>query len=591
MHPWGVAPRCRMTLSQQILRKCRIGLSLIGALSTPLLPTLGNAAAPPQETQQQPQRQTLVPPTSRRVVAVATENASATRAAITILRRGGNAVDAAVAAALVTGVVAPSSSGLGGGGFALVWLAQSRTAQFLDFRERAPALLRAASMDARPLSELERGLLVGVPGEPSGLFELHSQHGRLAFSAVTDEAARLAEAGFPVSMHLWRMARKSGASSAKLQILHALGFDRNYFAAGSWARSPLLGRTLRRYGEAGPKALLEGEIGEDWVTAAREYGGVLSLADLRDYRPKARAPLRMSYGRFEVITAPPPSAGGLLLAQTLGTFSPVDLATHREPAARIHLLAEAYRASLRDRTSSVGDPDFVAIDVPALLSPERLRARRAAILANQSQHHLLPLPDEHGTTHIAVMDAEGNAVALTTTVNNAFGSKILGSKSGVVLNDELDDFGRAGTPNQPQPLARPVSSMTPTIVLDGDQVHMVLGGSGGMTIATNVTTTLLSILVDGMSPETAVQRPRFTLDPNTADLLLEEAFPERLASELQKRGQIVRRVPRGISAVQVIARIGSQIVAAADSRKYGSAEIAVIASDRQEDQRATKPLP
>lgn len=557
-----------MPFAQRIPKKYRLKFCLMLAIGGSLYPAVVGAF---ERTSEPSSVERSLPKAS-----VATEHETATRAAISVMRRGGNAVDAAVAAALVTGVVAPSSSGLGGGGFALVWLADSRTAQFLDFRERAPEHLPVTELDSRPLADERRGLLVGVPGEPAGLYELQTKYGRLAFSEVTEEAARLGDQGFRAGLHLAHMTRSSHASRTKLAILRALGFGRGGVAAGSWVRSPLLARTLRRLGELGPRALLEGAIAEDWVAAVREQGGVLSLADLLAYQPRYRSVLRVRYGQFEVITAPPPSAGGLLLAQTLGTCLVEDLVETRLPDARIHLLAEAYRAALEDRFRHIGDPDFVKVDVARLLNPASLSARRASFRPQETRPYSALLPKEQGTSHISVLDAQGNAVALTTTVNNAFGSKILGSSSGVILNDELDDFGHSGTPNQPRPLARPVSSMTPTIVLDDQAVRLVLGGSGGMTIATNVSTVLLSILVDGVSPRQAVEQPRFIVEPTTGSLLLEEGFPEQVARGLRARGEHVRFVPRGISAVQVVARSGSRDSAAADSRKHGSAESTAI---------------
>lgn len=509
-------------------------------------------------------------------VAVATEHEAATHAAIVVLGRGGNAIDAAVAAALVSGVVSPASSGLGGGGFALVWLQKDHAARFLDFRECAPASLPPQALARRPLTDQQRGLLVGVPGEPAGLFELQRQFGRLVFADVAAQAVHLAGEGFRVGGHLARMGNSVNASNAKLSILHALGFDRSGFGVGAKLRTPILSRTLLRYSELGPSALLEGEVAEDWVAAAASHGGVLSLADLRDYRPKFRTPLSFSYGRFEVVTAPPPSAGGMLLAQTLSTFTPNDLLSHRAPVERIQLLAAAYRASLADRVRTMGDPDFVDIDLSALLEPGYLAKRRVAILSGVAHDAPHALPAEHGTSHISVVDAEGNAVALTTTVNNAFGAKILGPKSGIILNDELDDFGPKDSPNQLRSRARPVSSMTPTIVLDSGRVRWVLGGSGGMAISTNVTTVLIAMLVDGVTPEQAVSQPRFTIASGTGEIELEKQYPRSVARGLFARGEHVQRVARGMSAVQVVSVTEARLEAAADPRKFGRATVAVL---------------
>jgi gamma-glutamyltranspeptidase/glutathione hydrolase len=338
----------------------------------------------------------------------------------------------------------------------------------------------------------------------------------------------------------------------------------------------LLGRTLKRFGELGPAALIEGDTAKDWVAATAEYGGILTLTDLRDYSPKYRVPLRFSYGRYDIITAPPPSAGGMLLAQTLSTFLPVDLARHRSTVDRIQILAAAYRASFADRARTMGDPDFVTIDLDSLLNPEYLAKRRSAILSNTASSAPVVLPREHGTSHISVVDAAGNAVALTTTVNNAFGARILDPKSGVILNDELDDFGPSSSPNQPRPLGRPVSSMTPTIVLDGGRLRWVLGGSGGMAISTNVTTVLIAMLVDGIAPERAVEQPRFTVAPSSGELELEKQSPRSVARTLIARGERVKRVPRGISAVQVVAVTDAKLEAVADPRKHGRGTTATL---------------
>jgi gamma-glutamyltranspeptidase/glutathione hydrolase len=257
------------------------------------------------------------------------------------------------------------------------------------------------------------------------------------------------------------------------------------------------------------------------------------------------------------------------LLQTLGKFTPEQWPTLSEQDARVHVLAEAYRQSFADRFEHVGDPSFVEIPVERLLSSVHLSEQRRRIHLGETRHSRPRAVEEHGTSHISVIDREGNAVALTTTVNNAFGSKVIAPGSGLILNDELDDFSDG--PNRPRAHARPVSSMTPTLVFEGERIRYVLGGSGGMTISTNVTTTLLRLLVDGLSPKAAVEAPRFTIDLRKNALVLEPGFDAGVIDGLRRRGEPVSDAPRGWSAVQVVGCDAAECQTAADSRKHGAA--------------------
>jgi gamma-glutamyltranspeptidase/glutathione hydrolase len=245
-----------------------------------------------------------------------------------------------------------------------------------------------------------------------------------------------------------------------------------------------------------------------------------------------------------------------------------------------HLLAEAMRGALSDRLRFFGDPDFEKIDVAALLDPKRIAARKRRISSERT--HALPRfeEDEHGTHHLLVVDAEGNVASLTTTVNNAFGAKISGKTSGIVLNDELDDFtrqkdvtsfGLSQSPNRPRPGARPVSSMTPTLVVKDGKVVFALGGSGGQLIATNVTQLLLARLVFGLTPKELVSLPRFAVPLAGPSLLVEAGAPRSLIDDLSWRGEVVQEMKENPSAVQVVAIDDSGVAAAADPRKQGSA--------------------
>jgi gamma-glutamyltranspeptidase/glutathione hydrolase len=319
------------------------------------------------------------------------------------------------------------------------------------------------------------------------------------------------------------------------------------------------------------------------VATAASAAGALTVDELDAYRTVERAPVHVKWEGYDVYTMPPPSAGGLMVAQILGLYSSAELKKLGfESGAYQHLIAEGMRASIADRMRYIGDPAFTAIDFAALTSKERMAARRRRIALDRT--HAIPrfAIQEHGTHHLVTADAQGNVVSLTTTVNRAFGAKISGAESGVVLNDQLDDFteledvrpfGLTQSPNRPRPGARPASSMTPTIVTKDGQVVLALGGSGGPTITTNVTQLLLARLVFGKTPEQAVQGRRFYIPTRNAYIFLEKGAPKPLVEDLESRGEIVATMPFMGSAVQMIAIENGRKLAAADPRKHGKAEV------------------
>lgn len=518
-------------------------------------------------------------------IAVATEHPLSTEAALRILEQGGNAVDAAVAAALVAGVVNPVSSGIGGGGFALVLRPGARQPEILDFRETAPAAVNRAALDRRPLPPEERGHLVGVPGEVKGLYELVRRYGKKAWPDVVAPAESRARRGFAVGKHLARVLSGKFAESLK----HDPGLVGLYFPGGRPAiegrviKNPKLAATLARIATEGPPAFYDGTIAQDLVEATASAGGTLTLDDLRRYSVREREPLHVRYGGYDVFTMPLPSAGGLLLAQTLLLFPPEELRRLGFGTGPfMHLVAEGFRAAIADRFQYAGDPDLVPVDARRLLDPERIAERRRRISIDRT--HAVPrfVGGDHGTHHLSVMDAEGMVVALTTTVNRTFGAKIVAPKSGVVLNDELDDFtepkdlealGLPHGPNLPRPFARPVSSMTPTIVLRDGKPVLAIGGSGGMTIPTNVTQLLLGALVFDMTPEALVDARRFYVIPRGPTMYIEAGAEPALLDDLAFRGEIVATMPFTTSAVQIVAQRTDGAHAAADPRKFGSAAV------------------
>ena len=515
--------------------------------------------------------------------AVASESATAARDAFQVYARGGSAADAAIVAALVAGVTAPSSSGLGGGGFVVGWDAAQAKPYCIDFREVAPSALSRQPFEARPFAPGNLGHAVGVPGEARGLFALHQRAGRLPWAELVAIAQRRAQTGFPVSPFL---AMSLQRSQTKVSGAAALGFllpAGKPALAGTRLANPLLARTLAALGARGPDALYQGEIAEEIVRTVRAQGGTMTLEDLARYRVREREPIRVRYAGADVYTMPPPSAGGVLLAQVLTMLPPDELVRlGHDSAAYRHVLAEALRGALADRFRYLADPESETVPTSLLLDPNRLERRRASIAVDRT--HTMPRfgGEEHGTHAIVTADRAGNVVSLTTTVNNAFGSGLVTDASGILLNDELDDFatgesarafGLTDTPNRPRPGARPVSSMTPTIVVEDGVPRLALGGSGGMRIASNVTQVLLDVLVFGLEPAAAVARPRLSIPLDGGTLRLEGGASEVHLRDLAWRGEVVSQEPQNFTAVQVLAFDQGRIRPAADARKSGSAAV------------------
>ena len=375
-------------------QKSAIESRWLRAFSAPLLAALSalglTLAAPGGHAQGRPAR-----------AAVATENATATREAMAELDAGGNAVDAIVRAVLVSGVVTPSSCGLGGGGFAMLWNATTREPYVLDFRERAPAAVDAAAFEARPFEPGERARYSGVPGELAGLYQLQHSFGKRKWRDVVLPAVRVAETGFVVSPHLASVLASSWSKlAASDPNIGAVFFPGGAAAAaGAVLKNPKLGRSLRQIAAAGMSPFYEGELGKDLIATAKSKGGALAESDFRDYRPIQRLPIHLNWEGYDVYTMPLPSAGGLMVAQTLGTFSRVELQRlSLGTGAYQHTVAEAMRGALSDRMRFLGDPDFERVATGALLDPTRIAARKRKISSELT--HALPRfeDNEHGSS-------------------------------------------------------------------------------------------------------------------------------------------------------------------------------------------------
>ncbi len=532
------------------------------------------------------------PPVRARGGMVATDHRLASAAGAEVLAAGGNAVDAVVAAALAAGVVQPAGSGLGGGGFAVVD-GPERTPVVLDFREVAPA---AADRDIFVRAEAEGiadasqtgGLAVAVPAEGLGLAELHARYGRLPLTRVARPAIRLAARGFSVEEHLAASLEGRGAAGPRLAsaLFGAVSSEQALPAPGDVVRRPALARALRAFAHTGGEALRSGWVAEDMVAAARDAGGVLSLDDLAAYEVRERPPVIGHYRGWTITTMPPPSSGGAVLLQVLGVLEAYDLGALGEgSAAEWHLLAEAMQHAYADRAHFMGDPDRVEVPLDRMLSADRIAAVRAAIdmtTTLPADAYGLPVDPGHdaGTQHISVVDDRGLSVALTTTINTAFGAEVVAPRSGIVLNDEMDDFvARPGVPNAyglvgseanaVSPGSRPLSSMTPTILERPDGRRIVIGASGGPFIISSTLQVILGIVDFGLDPAEAVARPRMHHQWQPRLLFVDDGVPVDVIEGLRARGHRVRPMPF-FSAVQVVTRdADGELLAASDPRKGG----------------------
>ncbi len=524
------------------------------------------------------------PPVSGRAGLVSADHPLASQAGARMLEQGGNAVDAVVAAALSAGVVQPAGSGLGGGGFAVVVDGNER--YVLDFREIAPAAAhRDMYLDGDgeviPGASTDGGLAVGVPGEPRGLAQLHARFGELSATAVARPAIDQANRGFPIGAHLLRCLGRY--PEIVPQLLDGRGALPDQ---ADPVRRKRLARTLGAWARSGGDALYEGPIAEDIVGAVQASGGLLTVDDLATYQPVEREPLVGSYRGYSIVTMPPPSSGGAVLLQVLGVLEAWDLdALGHNSSEHLHLLAEAFQHAYADRARLMGDPDFVEVPVERMLDPARIEEIRRSIYPSRTfarDYYGLDvgIPEDAGTHHIAVIDGDGMAVALTTTINTLFGSKVVAPKSGILLNDEMDDFvAKPGVPNAfglvgreanaVEPGKKPLSSMTPTVVLDRDgAVVMAIGGSGGPYIISSTLQALSNVIDFGMDPEEAVAAPRMHHQWVPEVLRVDQGIPADVQANLRARGHTVE-VKEFYSAVQIVRVEGDLFTGACDPRKGG----------------------
>jgi gamma-glutamyltranspeptidase/glutathione hydrolase len=523
----------------------------------------------------------------------------AARAGHDALRRGGSAVDAAIAAQLVLNLVEPQSSGIGGGGFLLHFAARDGKLSAYDGREAAPAAAKAERfLDAtgRPLEWPEAvasGRSVGVPGLVRMLELAHRAHGRLPWAELFRPAIDLAEKGFAISPRLHALV----AADRFLRLdanarRHFYSSDGSAKPAGAVLRNPEFAAVLKRVASGGSAAFYRGEIARDIVAAARSHQrgpGDLSEADLSGYAAKEREPLCGAYRRWKVCGMPPPSSGGFAVLQILKILGRFDVRALKPGSAEaVHLFSEAGRLAYADRNRYIADPDFVQVPLAPLLDPRYLVARSKLIDRKRSMGRAsagdpagvaagygIAEPGElPATTHVSVVDAEGNAVAMTTSIEAAFGNRQM--VRGFLLNNQLTDFSwvpeEDGRPvaNRVEGSKRPRSSMAPTMVFDENgKLYMVIGSPGGHSIINYVAQTLVNVLDWGMDIQKAIDAPRMGSRNGPTELERGTAL-ERLAPELERMGHSVRIRPE-TSGLHGIVRTAEGWTGGADPRREGVA--------------------
>jgi len=496
----------------------------------------------------------------------------ASRAGVEMLRSGGNAVDAAVATGFALAVVHPQAGNLGGGGFLLLRNATGET-HFIDFREKAPAaatenMYLDAHGNVLPKSSKDSSVVgyksVGVPGSVAGLVFAEKKYGKLSLEKVIAPAIKLARDGFPLAYEDTHDLKDEYLAQFP-ESKRIFQRDGNYYQPGELLKQPELARTLERIAKD-PDDFYHGAMARELAAAIHKGGGLVTAVDLAAYEVREREPIRGSYHGYDIISAPPPSSGGVALVEILNILEGFDLAKlGNRSADAIHLEAEAFRRAFYDRTDFMGDPDFSKVPVAQLIDKKYAAAWRDSIdpkhasvskdlrrpafgeLERVAQSRLTAIREPENTTHYSVVDTEGNAVSVTTTLNDSFGSRVTAEGLGFLLNDEMDDFAaKQGVPNAygliqgPAnaigPGKRPLSAMTPTIVLKDGKLFLVLGSPGGPTIITTVANILIGVIDFSLDIQEAVNAPRFHNQWLPDGILVEDRLSPDTMNVLRSKG-------------------------------------------------------
>lgn len=478
---------------------------------------------------------------------VASATPLATEIGLGILEMGGNAVDAAVATAFALGVAEPNASGLGGGGFILIRMARTGEIAYIDYREVAP---RAATPDmyldpdgrVRPGSTTVGHLAVAVPGTVAGLHMALTRYGTMSLRQVMAPSIALAERGYTVTKTFSGMMQDNLAKLNQFPAAGAIYTKGGLpYEPGSRIVLPDLANTYRAIAWGGPDAFYRGEIADAIVAEMRRGKGIIRHEDLAAYTPKMRVPVRSEYRGHEIISSPPPSSGGTHVIQALNILEGFDMAGMGfQSQAALHVTVEALKRSFADRGRYMADPDFVPVPVAGLVSKAYAEVLRRTIDPNRASPGVAPgNPEPYGksanTSHISVVDRDGNIVALTQTINYFFGSGVVVPGTGIILNNEMDDFvPTPGAANSVQPGKRPLSSMAPTIVLRGGRPYMTLGTPGATRIISALAQIIMNIVDYKMDIQSAIEAPR--LHAMTRDVFVESRIPASTRESLAAMG-------------------------------------------------------
>lgn len=509
-----------------------------------------------------------------------------------VLRSGGNAVDASIAAAFVLAVTFPEAGNIGGGGFMLTRMNSKN--YFLDYREKAPLLAtRDMYLDAQG-QVIDKASLIGiraagVPGTVHGLWQAHKKFATQSWANLLKPAIGYAEFGFEVH------PKKATAINETIKWFDGqVNFESHFadMAKGGIFKQPKLAATLKRIAKHGAQDFYKGRTAKLLIAQSQRDGGLIQAADLENYSSVWREPLMANWRNYQVVTAPPPSSGGFAVIQLLKMKELLDQKFNGlefNSAQYIHLIAEMEKRVFADRAEYFGDPDFVDVPIQSLISDDYISQRAADIQedAISKLKSVKPGLDSPSTTHFSIIDQWGNAVSNTYTLNWSYGSGVVVEGAGYILNNEMDDFSSksgvanaygvvGGTANEIQPEKRMLSSMSPTLLLDGDDVGMVIGTPGGSTIFTSVFQGIVNVIDNGFSAKETVDATRFhhqLLPPDLITSSINKPLDDKTIKELQKKGYRVKPHDWELGDLQLIETLSGKVNAASDSRGIGVAGV------------------
>ena len=522
---------------------------------------------------------------------VAAAHPLAAQAGVDVMKAGGNAIDAAIATALTLNVVEPNASGLGGGGFMVIRFAKTGDVAVIDYREKAPASatrdMYASDQAKKELWTQLGGKAIGVPGTLKGLEMALQMYGTLAFADVAAPAIKLAEEGFEVSSELSGIIKDNYEKLARYNDPDKVPYlcDGLPLEPGDILRNPELAATFRLIAEKGSDALYRGPVGEAIVAAVNKSGGNMTMQDLADYNAVMRTPVRGTYRGLEIISMPPPSSGGTHLIEILNVMENYDVKAlgHNTPAY-MHTLAEVLKLVFADRAAYMADADFVKVPVTGLTSKEYAKTLFNQISPDKVLRELKPGEPENfeheSTTHLTVIDEEGNIVSLTQTINYFFASGVMAEGTGLLLNNEMDDFStNPNSVSAPEPGKRPLSSMSPTIILKDGKPFMALGTPGATRIFPSMAQIIMNVVDFGMGLDEAIEAPRMFCSSSAGKpgtLFVESRIPVEVREALTALGHTVSvrgdydSYFGGAQAILLDQSSGT-IYGAADSRRLGAA--------------------